>query len=71
MSRRPYLRKRLNEYDINTFEQDLEELQAHLSSMSYLMFDEKLLTTIREKSKLDPVLNSPMLPHVVIYSEKR
>ena len=38
--------------------------------MSYLMFDEKLLTNIRVKSKFDPVLNNPMLPPGVIYSEK-
>ena len=38
--------------------------------MSQLMFDEILLSDIRTKSKLDSVLNNPMLPPGVIYSEK-
>ena len=68
LSRRPYLQLQLEQHDMCTFEQALEEFQSHLSSMSHLIFDEKLLSTIREKSKFDPTLNVSMLPHGVLYS---
>ena len=41
------------QHDMCTFEQELEEFESHLSSMSHLIFDEKM-STIREKSKFDP-----------------
>jgi hypothetical protein len=68
LSRRPDLIDQLSEYDICSFEKDLEDLQAHLSSMSHLLFDDSILTKIRTAAALDPALNGSTLPPGVTIS---
>ena len=69
LSRRPDLVELLSDYDLCSFEKDLEDLQIHLSSMSHLVFDETTLNRIRDAALLDLALNGAMLPPGVTLSQ--
>ena len=70
LSRRPDLIDQLSEFDLSTFEKDLDELHTHLSAMTHLAFDDSLLTKIRTSTKNDPALNKNTLPPGVTFSQK-
>ena len=69
LSRRPDLLELISEYDLCSFEKDLEELQTHLSSMTHLIFDQTILNRIKDASKIDPALNGTFLPPGVTISQ--
>ena len=57
LSRRPDLVSQLHNYENCTFEKELEEFQSHLSAMSHFLFDENVLTKVKNATLNDPVLN--------------
>ena len=62
LSRRSDLIIQLHDYENCTFEKELEEFPTYLSAMSHLLFDDKILTKVKQAILNDPALNGHMLP---------
>ena len=71
LSRRPDLKYYLNQYDENTFEQDLESTLEFLGGMYHLQDNASILTQVREGYKTDPYYCKNTVPPGLRYDRER